>query len=69
MNLAPLYPQTNHWGHDSKYAVFTDANAQRSDAKRQKIQMNIPLWIGIYPLYPFGLVINFKYYFCYICSP
>ena len=50
-------------GLDITKARFGDAKSQRSLWKQAKTFANITFWIGIYPLYPFGLCGKYEYYF------
>lgn len=50
-------------GLDITKARFGDAKSQRSLSKQAKSCMNISYWIGVYPIYPFGLGEKYEYYF------
>ena len=77
INCAPAAQKTSHFNMklvdfwyphlaqvlDITKARFGGAKSQRSLLKQAKSCTNISFWIGIYPLYPFGLGVKYEYYF------
>ena len=63
MNFVCFWCPSRVSGLDITKAWFGDAKSQRSLWKQDKTYANISFWIGIYPLYPFGLGEKYEYYF------
>ena len=63
MNLVYFWCPNGVCGLDITKARFGDAESQRSLSKQAKPCADISFWIGIYPLYPFGLGEKYEYYF------
>ena len=63
MNLDCFWHPNRMRGLDITKAQFCDAKSQRSLSKQAKTYVIISFWIGVYPLYPFGLDEKYEYYF------
>jgi len=63
MNLVDFWCPLRAQGLDITEARFGDAKSQRSLSKQAKTYANISFWVGVYPLYPFGLGVKYEYYF------
>ena len=63
MNLVDFWYPHGGQGLDITKVRFGDAKSQRSLSKQTKTYTNMSFWIGVYPLYPFGLGEKYEYYF------